>query len=175
MAAGSSAGSIFVDLLLRDLGYSNGLNRARGQTKKFASDMKGYSSSISTSLTEALGGAALGAAAVAAAAAIVRLNDSYSLLEGRLSLVASSTQDLINTQERLYKISQDTRTDFASTATLYQRLSSATKSLGVAQEEVFKFTEQLNKMFIISGLTSAEASASLYQLTQALNKGKVVS
>ncbi|HBH0608586.1 TPA: tape measure protein, partial [Clostridioides difficile] len=39
--------------------------------------------------------------------------------------------------------------------------------------EVIKFTELMNKAFVIGGTSANEASAAMYQLTQAMGAGKL--
>lgn len=158
----SSAGSIFVDLLLGDAKYNAGWKRAQNTT-----------TTATNAITSSVRQLASTFAAAFSIKNIIEYSDSYKQLQGRLNLVTTSSAQLALTQERLFKISQDTRSDLGATVTLYQRLTSAVNGLGTSQEEVYKFTEQLNKLLITSGLTSTEAAASIYQLTQAFNKGKL--
>lgn len=181
--ASASAGSIFVDLLLRDSNYVQGLNRARNTTKQFSggvnTDLNKTKAAFDGVLSpvQNISGAIAGLGSVVAGALsvreIARYSDTWKQLEGRLNLVATSSEELEETQRRLFEIAQDTRSDLGATVTLYQRLTSAVKGLGISQEEIYKFTEQLNKQLITAGLSSNEAAASIYQLTQAFNKGKL--
>lgn len=181
--AGSSAGSIFVDLLLRDAQYRQGLNNSRSVTRSWSNqtqnDVNGTTKAFQGVLNPIsnIGNAVVRLSGVFASAfsvqQIVQYSDAWRQLEGRLNLVTSSGLELANVQERLFGIAQETRSDLSATVTLYQRLTSATQGLGVSQEEIFKFTEQLNKQLITAGLSSNEAAASIYQLTQAFNKGKL--
>lgn len=160
--AGSSAGSVFVDLLLKDAKYQEGLRRAKTSTKQASID-----------ITSALKSVAGAFAASFSVNELIKYSDQYKQLQGRLKLVTNSASELAAVQERLFSIAQNTRTDLSATVTLYQRLSSATKGLGISQEEIFTFTEQLNKQLITAGVASSEASAAILQLTQAFNKGKL--
>lgn len=176
MASGKSAGSIFVDLLLGTSGYDEGLRRSSNNTKRWASQQQNSLKGVSAS-TQAIGAALSRLGGIAAGAfsiqKVVQYSDTFKQLEGRLSLVTNSTEELNAVQERLFQIAQATRSDFEATVTLYQRLTSATKGLGISQEEVFKFTEQLNKQLLVAGVSSQEAAAAIFQLTQAFNKGKL--
>lgn len=179
----ASAGSIFVDLLLRDSQYVAGLKRVRGQSrdafgginKDLAQARQAFAGVVSpvNSISAAVGRLAGVFAGALSIQRIVQYSDAWKQLEGRLNLVSTSSEELAATQDRLFKIAQESRSDFGATVTLYQRLTSATKGLGIAQEEVFKFTEQLNKQLITAGLSGNEAAAAVYQLTQAFNKGKL--
>ncbi len=179
----ASAGSIFVDLLLRDANFVSGLNKSARNVGNFSSNVQGNLKRTREAFASVLSpvnnlGSAFQQLGITIAAAfsvqrLVSYSDTAKQLAGRLSLVTSSTEELTMTQAKLFKIAQDTRTDFGATVTLYQRLTSATEGLGIAQSDIYKFTEQLNKQLITSGLTSEEATAAIYQLTQAFNKGKL--
>ena len=112
-------------------------------------------------------------ASVAVARQVIRYADSWSQLQSRLRLVTSETGNLAEVSEKLFKIAQDTRADLGATVTLYQRLTFATRGLGITQDEVLTFTEQLNKQLLVGGLSATEAATSIFQLTQAFNKGKL--
>jgi tape measure domain-containing protein len=104
---------------------------------------------------------------------IAKYSDAWRGIENRLRLVADSADELAGVSERLFNISQDTRSSLDATVALYQRLTFATKGLGVSQGEVLEFTEQLNKQLLVGGLNSTEAANAVFQLTQAFNKGKL--
>lgn len=104
---------------------------------------------------------------------IVQYSDAWKGVQNRLRLVTGSTAELSQITNTLFKIAQETRSDLAATVTLYQRLTFATKGLGITQQEVLTFTEQLNKQLLVGGLSATEARTSIYQLTQAFNKGKL--
>lgn len=179
----ASAGSIFVDLLLKDSSYQQGWQRARRTTQTGAQGIGGNLRMLERQFDRllnpvnafvfALGRLAAPIAAALSVQRIVQYSDAWARLEGRLSLVTDTSQGLITAQENLFEIAQNTRTSLDATVTLYQRLTSATKGLGVSQGEVLQFTEQLNKQLITAGLSGNEASAAIFQLTQAFNKGKL--
>ena len=104
---------------------------------------------------------------------LLQYSDAWKGVENRLRLVTGSSQELAGVSQRLFDIAQDTRSSLESTVVLYQRLTFSTKGLGVEQSEVLKFTEQLNKQLLVGGLSSTEAATSVFQLTQAFNKGKL--
>lgn len=97
--------------------------------------------------------------------------DKYKLLEGRLGLVARENENLADTTERLYQISQTARNETGATIDLYTRLARSTKDLDVSQEDLFNTTELINKAITISGSTAQEAGAALFQLGQGLSAG----
>jgi tape measure domain-containing protein len=104
---------------------------------------------------------------------IQQLTDAYTNIQNRLRLVTGSASELKDVYNQLLQISQETRSDLSATVTLYQRLTFATRDLGISQSEILLFTEQLNKQLLVGGLAAQEAAATVFQLTQAFNKGKL--
>lgn len=112
-----------------------------------------------------------GLSAAFAVRELIKYSDTWKSLEGRLTLVTDTTKELIKTQEDLYKISQETRGSFQESTNLYVKLAQASEELGTNQQELLRFTELVNKSFVISGAATSEVSAATRQLSQALASG----
>ena len=104
---------------------------------------------------------------------LLQLADSFTTLQNRVRNVTSSTQELTTVTNELFKIAQKTRSSFETTANGYARTALSVKTLGLSQRQTLNFTESLNKAIIVSGATSAEASAGLIQLSQGLASGRL--
>lgn len=172
----ASAGSIFVDLLLNDGSYRDGLARSGRYTQNSTRQWNRHFTDVTTSIesvTRAVTRLAATAATFLSVQSIIRYSDQWKSLEGRLNVVSETSEDLAYNQERLFDIAQRSRSGLDSTVTLYQRLTQATKGLGISQEQVFKFTEKFNKALVTAGLSGSELRSVTYQLTQAFNKGKL--
>lgn len=102
---------------------------------------------------------------------IAEINDKWLLMEGRLKLVKREGESLINTQEKLFELSQRTAQSVESTVSFYVQLGRATKNLDVSQQQLLDVTETLNKAIIVSGASTQSASAALFQLQQGLSAG----
>ncbi len=102
---------------------------------------------------------------------VVQMSDTFQNYQNRLKLVTSSTEELASVTRELFKISNETRSAYASTAELFTRVSIAVKGLGRSQREVINFTKTLNKAVILSGTTAAEAKNGIIQLSQGLASG----
>ncbi|AAT69476.1 tail length tape measure protein [Alphaproteobacteria phage PhiJL001] len=100
-----------------------------------------------------------------------RLADSFTLIQNRLRLVTTGTENLAEVTDRLFGISNRTRVGFEETGELYARLAQATKDLGTSQEDLLQFTESLNQAVILSGASAQEAQAGILQLSQGLASG----
>ncbi|MDR1008009.1 MAG: tape measure protein [Campylobacteraceae bacterium] len=99
------------------------------------------------------------------------LSDTYILMEGRLKLVAKSENELIASEQALFRIAQDTRQSYAQTADLYARIARVTAPLAKSQKDNLQVTEAINKALIISGGSAASASGALIQLGQGFAAG----
>ncbi|EOE4441920.1 tape measure protein [Enterobacter hormaechei] len=73
--------------------------------------------------------------------------------------------------ERVFDISQKTRSGLDATATLYARLERSTRSYGVSVEDITRLTTIINQGFVVSGSTAEEASNAIIQLAQGLASG----
>lgn len=109
--------------------------------------------------------------AALAAQKVVAYADAWSNVQSQLKLATSSTEDLTKVTNDLLEVSNQTRSSFEATANLYARLERSTRDLGVSQEDLLGITKSITQAFIISGASSAEASAGITQLSQALASG----
>ena len=101
----------------------------------------------------------------------VQLADTYTNMANRLKFVTSSSEELASDQRRLFEIAQATRQDLSSVTELYARMAFALRDTGASQEQLLRFTENLNKALALSGASGAEASGALIQLSQGLASG----
>jgi tape measure domain-containing protein len=102
-----------------------------------------------------------------------QLADTYTNMTNRLKFVTSSSAELEAVQRRLFQIAQETRVDLRETTELYARMSFALRDAGVSQNQVLQFTENLNKLFQLSGASAAEAAGALTQFSQGLAAGQL--
>lgn len=94
--------------------------------------------------------------------------DSLTNVENRLRLTTDSTAQLEAVQSKLFQVARNSRSDFAGTADVYNRIALSAKNLGVGQQEILNVTETLNKAAILSGASAREANAALVQLGQGI-------
>ncbi|MFY7948349.1 MAG: tape measure protein, partial [Gemmatimonas sp.] len=115
--------------------------------------------------------AALGG--LAAASKLVQIADSYTLINGRLRLVTTGTEELARVQAQLFAVAQQTRQTFEGTADLYTRLARSAGVLGLSQDQLVQFTKQVGQALVVSGASAGSAAGALQQLGQALGGGVV--
>lgn len=177
----ASAGSIFVDLLLRDTAYSAGWNRARRTTGQASSQIQGDMGRIKasfsgvlnpiTNITSALKGLAATAAASLSVQKIIQYSDSYKQLESRLSIVTADSRELASVQEQLYQIAIQTRQPLEGIYNLYTRLAQAIPESQRGQFDLLGVVDSINKALAITGEGSAQAASAILQFTQAAASG----
>ncbi len=80
-------------------------------------------------------------------------------------------ETLADVTERVFDISQKTRSGLDATATLYAHLERSTRSYGVSVEDITRLTTIINQGFVVSGSTAEEASNAIIQLAQGLASG----
>lgn len=124
-----------------------------------------------TSSIHSLKGAFLALGVAFSVSQIIDTADSYRLLEGRLKLVTSSSDELASVSAKLFAIAQATSSSFESVVQTFTRTARAADNLGVSQGEILRITETLGNALRVSGASSTEASAAMLQLSQAFQSG----
>lgn len=155
--ASSSAGSIYVDLLLRDANYVAGLRRAGGQTNSVVNTMKTQFGSLAGSL-----------AAAFSAREIIRYTDAFRQMQGRLSLVTNSMSQLKGVQQGLLDVANRTRQPLQDVTNFYSRLAQFVPEAERAQYDLLGVTENVAAALAVTGETSESAGAAMVQFTQAI-------
>ena len=140
--------------------------KADNQTKKL-----GRTSDKLKSSFIGLRGAAASLGAAMAFRQVVKAADTFQLLNARIALVSDTTKEAEKTYGDLLAMSQRTGSALESSITLYTRMARATDNLGLSNRQLLTVTESIANSMRISGATSAEASSSMIQLSQAMNAG----
>lgn len=105
--------------------------------------------------------------------ALSKVSDEATAISGRLR-VATKTQDEFNAaQDETFEIAQRTRSSWQETVSLYARVSSASDSIGLSQQQQLELTESVAKALALSGSYGAEAEGVMRQFGQALGNGRV--
>jgi len=149
---------------------TRGIDTAEGRLKTFRTRAVSTFKRVRTSVVS-LQGAMIGLGATLAIKKFVDMTDSLTLMQGRLKLVTSSTEEFNKVSKELYKIANETRVAFISAGDLYARLGRSTRDLGVSQEQLLQVTKTINQALIVSGASATEANAALIQLSQGLASG----
>lgn len=115
---------------------------------------------------------ALGAlAAVAVVKQLIGLADTFTVLQNKLKIVTTGTENLGAVTDELFEIAKRTRSSFEETANSFSKFALSAKELGRSQQEILEFTELVNKAVIIGGSAASEAKGGLRQLAQGIASG----
>jgi tape measure domain-containing protein len=112
-------------------------------------------------------------AASATVRTLIQMSDTFTSLSSRMRLVAADGNLARQTLDSLRSVANDTRQSFQATTELFLRAATATRDLGVSNEQLVAFTRQLNQAIRISGAGASEAANSLFQLSQALGQNRL--
>jgi len=156
-----SLGDIIVNVKSDTSQLVKGFKRAENSVTKTAKNMNNAIKILTAGF--------IGLSVVDLAKSLGRQADEMTNIDSKLKLVTKSTKELIDTQEKLFKISQKTRSNLANNVDLYQKISFSTKELNLTQKRQLDLTEQINKELLISGTTSAGAATLITQLGQAFS------
>jgi tape measure domain-containing protein len=102
---------------------------------------------------------------------LAKLSDAWTDVTNKLANANSAHESMAVIQERVFGIAQRTRTSLEGTSTLYARMERSLAQYGVTGKQVAQVTETINKSMIVSGATTAEATAAIIQFSQGLQSG----
>ncbi|SFN89957.1 tape measure protein [Xenorhabdus japonica] len=97
--------------------------------------------------------------------------DAWTVVNNKLANSVRANEQLIDVTNRVFQLSQDTRTSLNATATLYSRLERGTREYNISAAELTRLTEVINQGFIVSGATATEAENAIIQLSQGIASG----
>jgi lambda family phage tail tape measure protein len=106
-----------------------------------------------------------------AVSSIYHMADGYTILQNKLRVVTSDTENLATMTKRTYDIAQEVRVPWETVANTFARATRSAQALGKSQEDILSFTRSISEASVVSGVTSKEANAGLIQLSQGLAAG----
>lgn len=155
---------------LRDVAREAGL--AERQTKKMEQSTKTLDGVMrGAAKAGAILGAALGTAF--SAGTLVTAIDKYTEMSNLLKVVAEDQSTVNDQLSRLAEIANDTRTPLESVVTLFQRVSTSAKELGISSKEAEGFVKNISTALALQGGSAEQASGALLQLSQGLAGGVI--
>lgn len=105
--------------------------------------------------------------------AFVDTATKVELLQSRINLYTSTSVESQQIFAQLVQQANRAGTDIDVVANSFQRFAAAGKDAGISNQVILQFTDNLQKMARVSGASSAEASAAIYQLSQAFASGRL--
>lgn len=148
----------------------NGLSGSMGRLEASVNRTERSVATVSRTMS-GLTNIAKGLAAALSVQQVTEYANAWVTVSNKLVNSVKANEDLFSVTQRVFDISQDTRSSLEATATLYGRLERATRSAGTSTADLVKLTETINKGLTVSGATTEEASSTMTQLSQALASG----
>jgi tape measure domain-containing protein len=126
----------------------------------------GYSKAMAASFV----GAFAGAAVVRGATSLI---DANTRVTNSLKVAGLEGDALKSVYDALFVSAQKNAAPLESLATLYGRVALVQKELGVSNQDLLKFTDNVSLALRVAGTDAASASGALLQLSQAMGSGIV--
>ncbi|MBB5204401.1 tape measure domain-containing protein [Inhella inkyongensis] len=101
----------------------------------------------------------------------VQTADAFSSLGARIKLVTGDGTAFQQAMEGVQRVAMATRSDLEATGTLFTKLATAGKELGLSQNQALALTQTINQAIQITGGSADAAKAAITQLTQGLQSG----
>lgn len=143
--------------------FGRSANTAAGKADQSTQSM-GAMASIAGKLAIVLGATGL-------AKSLITVIDANTKYTAQLKLATQSQEQFNLALADVQRIARTAQSDIASVATLYARLNSSLRDVGVTQQEVARITENVGLALKISGATANESSSAILQLSQAFASG----
>lgn len=99
--------------------------------------------------------------------------DEMALIQSRVSMINDGMQTTNQLQDNILASANRARASYKDTVAAVTKLNMLASDSFKNNQEAIDFVETLNKMFTISGTSGQEATAAMYQLTQAMGAGKL--
>jgi tape measure domain-containing protein len=152
-------------------------DRIERRAKVSASRVQSSFSKVGLGVNRAFGnfGAGLlgGIAAGLTADKMKSLLDASTQITNALKVAGLSGDELNGVYDKLYQSAQRNAAPLEALVTLYSRVASSQKELGVSTGEVLTLTDNVVKSVRLTGGDAQQAAGALLQLSQALGGGKI--
>ncbi|WP_033998011.1 tape measure protein [Pseudomonas paraeruginosa] len=146
------------------------IRESRWELTGIASAQRSLSIGAGGGIGAALGGAGAVYGSVSAMRAYAGITDTAKKMEAQLKLATSSQDELNRVQQQAFEIAQNAQAPVEDVVAVYARLAPALDQIG-RKRDALSVVDALTKALRISGATSAEASSTLIQFSQAMGSG----
>ena len=105
--------------------------------------------------------------------AMVGLSDELTSTKARLELIVDDGGSVEELQRKIYASAQSARASYTDTMATIAKLGLVAGKAFSNNDELVKFSELVNKNFVVGGASATEQASAMYQLTQALGSGRL--
>lgn len=156
-------------LALAETEITQAINQSNSAQERFNRTSQNGTSSLISQL-KGLGAAYLSIQAIQRGMGI---SDEYISAQARLGLINDGRQTTPELQNKVFDAAYNSRGDYGTMAASVGKLGLLAGDAFSSNDETIKFTELMQKAFKVSGSSTMEQQAGMYQLTQAMAAGKL--
>lgn len=127
--------------------------------------------SLASGLGSKIGGLVAAYATLESAMVLGRATDDYTNIKSRLDLINDGLQTTERLQEMVRDSANSTFSNYKATADMVGKLGIQAGQAFSGNQEILKFSEQINKHIAIAGTSGAAAEGAMTQMTQAMSNG----
>lgn len=167
-----SAGAGFEQTKNSVKGVADGLNDAANKQSAF-NEKVARGQSGTNGLMGSIKGMVGAYAGLQGAKAVMNLADNMTSVDARLDLIVDDGGSVDDLRDKIFNLAQEARGAFLDTANMVAKLGVTAGKSFSGNDELLKFTELMNKSFVVGGASIQEQKAGMYQLTQAMSSGRL--
>ena len=168
-----SAGGIYYDIEMDVQGLLVAQQRVNQRLDMMERGFDGTTRAVNNTerSMSSLSGVAVALAAALSVKQVSEYADAWATINNKLSNSVRPTEQLADVTQRVFDVTQSTRSSLDATATLYARLERGTRQYNTSAEDLAKLTTIINQGFVVSGATAQEAENAIIQLSQGIASG----
>lgn len=117
-----------------------------------------------------MAGAYLGMRAVTG---LTGLSDTLTSNAARLELIVDDGGSVAELQQKIYNSAQAARANYTDVSATIAKLGLVAGKAFSSNDQLIKFSELVNKNFVVGGASATEQASAMYQLTQAMGSGRL--
>ena len=110
---------------------------------------------------------------ITAAKKAVELSDSLTQSTARLELLVDDGGSVDALEAKIYRSAQRSSASYLDMMQSVSKIGILAGDAFTSNDELIRFTELMNKNFVVGGASATEQAAAMYQLTQALASGRL--
>src|SRR5690606_10616240 len=163
-------------LVAAEAGIRQSIDAAKQAQDKFNQSVKNAkppTDSLSSSVKRWVTGLAAAYLTVQGIQSALESADTFISARARLDLIVDEGQSVDDLQARIHAAAQRARGDFIAMTDNIARLGILASDAFSSSGEIVAFVETLQKAFTISGASTQEQAAAMYQLSQAMAAGRL--
>lgn len=168
-----SAGGIYYDIEMDVQGLLVAQQRVNQRLDMMERGFDGTTRAVNNTerSMSSLSGVAVALAAALSVKQVSEYADAWATVNNKLSNSVRPTEQLADVTQRVFEVTQSTRSSLDATATLYARLERGTRQYNTSAADLAKLTTIINQGFVVSGATAQEAENAIIQLSQGIASG----